>query len=454
MNHFVPGCSSMEDNSRFFLDPFGSPNPKKPVRPENELLELLWQNGSVVKQTQSSRKPPNKPDLRTGSSGSEPTNMVDPTPEDNPSWFQYPFEDSLEKDLYQEYFSEIPNFSTTIEENSDVETVGLTNFSNYTNFSHFSRPIGKSKELQHKIHSQLGESSKLDSSFCASNQEQAVTERGPLLYREETEPTRVSSDRMYTSTNDMTTTSSSGGSGGNFGKARGLSAIDGKGKSKVKEGEGSESHSEDADDYEAVNPSKAVNKPASKRRSRAAEVHNLSERRRRDRINEKMRALQELIPHCNKTDKASILDEAIEYLKSLQMQVQIMWMGSGMPPMMYPGMNPLMACMGPVSSATMPQMQGLVQMPRVPFINPSLATLNPIPNQLPQFVSPTLNPASNFHAQMQSFHITQQRGQQAAQVANSNASGSHLAQSIQVSGPPGSFILRNSGEFSTDTEKK
>ncbi|XP_076952974.1 transcription factor PIF3-like [Bidens hawaiensis] len=56
------------------------------------------------------------------------------------------------------------------------------------------------------------------------------------------------------------------------------------------------------------------------KRSRAAEVHNLSERRRRDRINEKMRALQELIPNCNKVDKASMLDEAIEYLKTLQVQ--------------------------------------------------------------------------------------------------------------------------------------
>nr|GMD64211.1 PIF3 [Ipomoea batatas] len=36
-----------------------------------------------------------------------------------------------------------------------------------------------------------------------------------------------------------------------------------------------------------------------------------------------MRALQQLIPRCNKLDKASILDEAIEYLKSLQLQVQV-----------------------------------------------------------------------------------------------------------------------------------
>jgi len=86
--------------------------------------------------------------------------------------------------------------------------------------------------------------------------------------------------------------------------------------------------------------------------------------RRRDRINEKMKALQELIPRCNKvvydllyefcflsptienhidgylyivltcvifvlfsskfqSDKASMLDEAIEYYKSLQLQVQV-----------------------------------------------------------------------------------------------------------------------------------
>ncbi|KAF3321631.1 transcription factor PIF4-like isoform X2 [Carex littledalei] len=440
----------MEGNSRLFLDPFGSPNPRKPARPDNEVLELLWQNGNLVKQTKGSRKAQNESGMRPESNRSGPTHQTDQTREDSPSWF---FEDSLEKDLFQEYF-EIPNFNTAIGGNSCVENVGPTNVMNYTNFSNFSRPIGKAKEIQHKGHSELGESSKLSSNFCISNQEQATVERGPMWFTEETETTRISSERMYTSTNEMTTTSSSGGSGGNFGKVGNLNAKDSKRKEKVKEGEGSESHSEDADDNEAVNPSKAVNKRTSKRRSRAAEVHNLSERRRRDRINEKMRALQELIPHCNKTDKASILDEAIEYLKSLQMQVQIMWMGSGMNPMMYPGVNPLMACMGPVNPANIPQMQGLVQMPRVTFINPSLATLNPVPNHLPQFVPPTLNPASNFHAQMQNFHIAQQRGQQASQVANSNASGSRIAQLIQVSGPPSSFILPSSGEFSTDTKKK
>ncbi|KAF6135730.1 hypothetical protein GIB67_028586 [Kingdonia uniflora] len=91
---------------------------------------------------------------------------------------------------------------------------------------------------------------------------------------------------------------------------------------------------------------KQVRGSTSARRSRAAEVHNLSERRRRDRINEKMKALQELIPRCNKSDKASMLDEAIEYLKSLQLQVQMMSMGCGMVPMMFPGVQQYITPMG------------------------------------------------------------------------------------------------------------
>ncbi|KAF8689956.1 hypothetical protein HU200_002606 [Digitaria exilis] len=66
------------------------------------------------------------------------------------------------------------------------------------------------------------------------------------------------------------------------------------------------------------------------KRTRAAEVHNLSEKRRRSRINEKMKALQTLIPNSSKTDKASMLDDAIEYLKQLQLQVQMLSMRNGL----------------------------------------------------------------------------------------------------------------------------
>ncbi|KAF6143968.1 hypothetical protein GIB67_017576 [Kingdonia uniflora] len=52
-----------------------------------------------------------------------------------------------------------------------------------------------------------------------------------------------------------------------------------------------------------------------------------------------MKALQNLIPNSNKTDKASMLDEAIEYLKQLQLQVQMLSMRNGLSlhPMYLPG---------------------------------------------------------------------------------------------------------------------
>ncbi|KAL1339594.1 hypothetical protein AAHE18_U049600 [Arachis hypogaea] len=110
-------------------------------------------------------------------------------------------------------------------------------------------------------------------------------------------------------------------------------------KRKNRDTEDSEWHSDDVEEESVGVKKAAAGRGASgSKRSRAAEVHNLSERRRRDRINEKMRALQELIPNCNKVDKASMLDEAIEYLKTLQLQVQMMSMGAGlyMHPMMLP----------------------------------------------------------------------------------------------------------------------
>ncbi|XP_057519913.1 transcription factor PIF7-like isoform X1 [Amaranthus tricolor] len=72
------------------------------------------------------------------------------------------------------------------------------------------------------------------------------------------------------------------------------------------------------------------------RKGRAAAVHNQSERRRRDRINQKMKALQKLVPNANKTDKASMLDEVIEYLKQLQAQIQMMTNARFMPQFMMP----------------------------------------------------------------------------------------------------------------------
>lgn len=65
----------------------------------------------------------------------------------------------------------------------------------------------------------------------------------------------------------------------------------------------------------------------SNKRIKASAIHNQSERRRRDKINQRMKELQKLVPNSSKRDKASMLDEVIQYMRQLQAQVQMMnWM--------------------------------------------------------------------------------------------------------------------------------
>eukprot|EP00249_Psilotum_nudum_P023112 c28753_g2_i4 orf=43-1962(-) len=62
------------------------------------------------------------------------------------------------------------------------------------------------------------------------------------------------------------------------------------------------------------------------RRGQATDPHSIAERLRRERIAERMKSLQELVPNSNKTDKASMLDEIVEYVKFLQLQVKVLSM--------------------------------------------------------------------------------------------------------------------------------
>ncbi|PIN20572.1 hypothetical protein CDL12_06740 [Handroanthus impetiginosus] len=62
------------------------------------------------------------------------------------------------------------------------------------------------------------------------------------------------------------------------------------------------------------------------RRGQATDPHSIAERLRRERIAERMKALQELVPNANKTDKASMLDEIVDYVKFLQLQVKVLSM--------------------------------------------------------------------------------------------------------------------------------
>ncbi|XP_042497932.1 transcription factor bHLH74-like isoform X2 [Macadamia integrifolia] len=63
------------------------------------------------------------------------------------------------------------------------------------------------------------------------------------------------------------------------------------------------------------------------RRGQATNSHSLAERVRREKISERMRFLQDLVPGCNKiTGKAVMLDEIINYVQALQRQVEFLSM--------------------------------------------------------------------------------------------------------------------------------
>ncbi|KAG6767921.1 hypothetical protein POTOM_026812 [Populus tomentosa] len=63
------------------------------------------------------------------------------------------------------------------------------------------------------------------------------------------------------------------------------------------------------------------------RRGQATDSHSLAERARREKISKKMKCLQDLVPGCNKiTGRAGMLDEIINYVQSLQRQVEFISM--------------------------------------------------------------------------------------------------------------------------------
>ncbi|KAB2097997.1 hypothetical protein ES319_A01G207900v1 [Gossypium barbadense] len=63
------------------------------------------------------------------------------------------------------------------------------------------------------------------------------------------------------------------------------------------------------------------------RRGQATDSHSLAERARREKINARMKLLQELVPGCNKiSGTALVLDEIINHVQSLQRQVEFLSM--------------------------------------------------------------------------------------------------------------------------------
>ncbi|KAH9603776.1 hypothetical protein KSS87_018802 [Heliosperma pusillum] len=72
-------------------------------------------------------------------------------------------------------------------------------------------------------------------------------------------------------------------------------------------------------------PSEVVHVRA--RRGQATDSHSIAERIRRGKINERLKCLQDIVPGCNKTmGMAVMLDEIINYVQSLQNQVEFLSM--------------------------------------------------------------------------------------------------------------------------------
>ncbi|CAI8604827.1 unnamed protein product [Vicia faba] len=82
------------------------------------------------------------------------------------------------------------------------------------------------------------------------------------------------------------------------------------------------------------------------RKSRARKVaatdsQSIYARRRRERINERLRMLQTLVPNGTKVDISTMLEEAVQYVKFLQLQIKVLssddiWMYA---PLAYNGIN-------------------------------------------------------------------------------------------------------------------
>ncbi|XP_068666020.1 transcription factor PIF1-like isoform X2 [Aristolochia californica] len=391
MNHLVPDFEMEEDSS--MPSSYGFFQQKKQTMEEDELVELLWRNGQVVMQNQNQRpqkkSPPPPPPYPIGDAAPPPpeksTSATDIGPstsaapnqlfmqeDEMASWLHYPLDDSFDRDFCAELLYPSQLGTNQVAADRHMESKPVVSFSRppippsarrsgndhplnskFVNFGHFSR-------MESREESRPSASDKLamESMVVDSNVTPAVDPSSSRVRVSTRERTTTGSgvgdlgsgstcggaaDREL-ATCETTMTSSSGGSGASPDTLAKPTAGEDR-KRKARDTDDLEGHSEDAD-YESVEEKKAIRLPMSTRRTRAAEVHNLSERRRRDRINEKMKALQELIPRCNKTDKASMLDEAIEYLKSLQLQVQMMSMGCSMGPMMFPGVPQYMPPMG------------------------------------------------------------------------------------------------------------
>ncbi|KAG7013547.1 Transcription factor PIF1, partial [Cucurbita argyrosperma subsp. argyrosperma] len=420
MNHCVPDFERDEDfslsnssvQSRF----------KTSSMSDGEVMELLWQNGQVIMQNQNqksrTKSPPSTTAEQITSGDNQPLQQEEPPQlfmqeDEMISWLHYPLVDdsTLENSFCNEllYHSDPQSIeqndgvSSQIRTSPGVEFQPLTTTATSTMAARPPIPPMRRTEPETEVNN-FGLFSRFTPTVeSPPSNSKSIVRESPVVGSTSSSTTVLTlestdSELRRTATADASigdlacavmsgggVAATSTGNGVGLMKMIGgetesiqrtMSLEDRKRKGKEMDDSDYQCYSPDVE-FEATDVKKQARGSTSTKRSRAAEVHNLSERvsnllllykgqcsffcvfvirlfmeniptlqRRRDRINEKMKALQELIPRCNKVDKASMLDEAIEYLKSLQLQVQMMSMGCGMVPMMFPGVQQFMPPMG------------------------------------------------------------------------------------------------------------
>ncbi|KAM7470139.1 hypothetical protein LguiA_008322 [Lonicera macranthoides] len=330
---------------------------------DKELAELVWEDGQIMMQGQ-----PNKNKKSPMSSSTSKIGKFGPiesifndfgvssetglNQEDEMlRWLNYPVDDNLQQDFCSELLPELScvtvnepstrNNFTLIDKRDHFNQTACCSSSfgsgisdpfsasnrdqtlqkqdygasmsnsSALNFSHFSKPVANARANLENIvglpdsgSSGLSPPSKQSHAICQENviRNDNLLNQTKVVFEIEKAPEPMVASSSVCSANS---TERASNDPTNNSKRKSLNS------------EESESQREDVED-ESVGVKKVAcgRGSTSSKRSRAAEVHNLSER----------------------ADKASMLDEAIEYLKTLQLQVQMMSMGAGlyMPPMMLP----------------------------------------------------------------------------------------------------------------------
>ncbi|KAL8130592.1 hypothetical protein V2J09_019747 [Rumex salicifolius] len=127
-------------------------------------------------------------------------------------------------------------------------------------------------------------------------------------------------------------------------KGRAKKNRDGLGVGELEENQKSTNCDAESDDDESNDSQEGIESGKKKKRAgrgAATDPQSLYARRRRERINERLRILQTLVPNGTKVDISTMLEDAVHYVKFLQMQIKLlssdeMWMYA---PLAYHGID-------------------------------------------------------------------------------------------------------------------